>query len=176
MDAEIKPCNIYKLAGRDIQSISLPNYIHIFCVRTNHGEIEWYVNVCMKQSRSIKCWHIIACIICRYNCIKVILGMVNGRCLSCNCNCFFEEDLCLSIHAYIHTCMSEEAMCAAYSQLQGKNWEERNFKHADIITSEHANIPFSCSFFCRLLHIHKLLEILGSLPHIQIIQRNLNVN
>ena len=40
MAAEIKPYNLYKLAGRDIYSISLPDYIHIFCVRTNHGEIE----------------------------------------------------------------------------------------------------------------------------------------
>jgi hypothetical protein len=51
--------------------------------------------------------HTIACIICRYNCIKEILAMVNGCCASCNCNCFSEEDLCWSMHAYIHTYMHE---------------------------------------------------------------------
>ena len=61
----------------------------------------------MKQSRCIKRGHIIACIICRYNCIQVILGMVDGRCESCSCNCFFGEDLSWSMHPYIHTCMHE---------------------------------------------------------------------
>jgi hypothetical protein len=168
MAAEIKPYNLYKSAGRDIYRISLPYYIHIFCVRTNHGEIEWYVNVLYTKVPL----HTIACIICRYNCIKVILGMVNGRCESCNCN---RRPLLVDarIHTYIY-CTSE-VMCAAHSQLQGKNWEERNIKHADILTSEHAYIPLSCPFFCRLLHIHKLLVTQGSLQHIQKIQRNLNV-
>ncbi len=30
MAAEIKPYNLYKSAGRDIYSISLPDYIHIY--------------------------------------------------------------------------------------------------------------------------------------------------
>ena len=87
----------------------------------------------MKQSRCIKRGHIIACIICRYNCIQVILewSMVVAKAVTATAS-LKKTSAGRFTHTYIHTCMHERSyvcriLTTTRKELRGTQLQTRRY-------------------------------------------------